>query len=427
MQTVAQGWLVLELSHNSGVAVGLVVAIQFLPTLLLGFWGGVVADRFDKRRLLFVYATAQLVIAAALGAVVLAGAATLLLVYGFAALAGLAQAFDNPARQAFAAEMVPPEDLPNAIGLNSALFQASRVIGPAIAGVIIAISGTGWCFVLNALSFVALLVALARMRPTELYRTAPVASGKGQVREGLRYIWDTPLLRALLLLMVVVGTLAINFPVVLPLIAKITFHGGAGTYGLMVAAMGVGALFGALFVAHRSEATIRFLFGAGMLFGAGITAASFAPSLALFVALAAIVGLVQMAFIATANSMLQLNSDPQMRGRVMAVWSVAILGSTPIGGPLIGWISSVTSPRVGLAVGGIGTLAATAVFVGGLLRRRTVATLDAEPPALGSLPVDGLAPAAQTSRVVGTDSIPSAASSLTAATGSGSENSVPSL
>jgi MFS family permease len=278
--------------------------------------------------------------------------------------------------------------------------------------------------VLNALSFVALIVALVRMRPAELFRGAPVASGKGQVREGLRYIWRTPLLRSILLLMLVVGTLAINWPVILPLIAKITFGGGPGTYGIIVSAMGVGAFAGALVIANRGSASTRVLFASGLFFGAAITAASFAPSLAPFLVLIALVGLGQVALAAIANSMLQLNADPQMRGRVMAVWTVAILGSTPIGGPLIGWISSVTSPRIGFAVGGIGTLVATVVFVGDLLRRHTPTTEDAEPPAL--VDVDEL-PVAQTSRVVGSVSMPPAASSATAGTGSGSENSAASL
>jgi MFS family permease len=423
MQTVAQGWLVLELTHNSGVAVGLVVAAQFAPTLVLGFWAGLVADRFDKRKLLFLYAIVQLVVAGVLGALTLAGVVTLWMVFLFAVLAGVAQAFDNPARQAFSAEMVEADDLPNAIGLNSALFQGSRVIGPAFAGVIIAVAGTGWCFLLNSVSFVALIVALVWMRPADLFRGAPAARTKGGVREGLRYIWRTPLLRSLLLLMVVVGTLAINTPVILPLIAKITFDGGPGTYGIIVAAMGLGAFGGALVVANRGSAGAKLLLGSGLFFGAAITAASFAPTLGLFLVLIAAVGIGQVAFTATANSMLQLNSDPNMRGRVMSVWTVAILGSTPIGGPLVGWISSVTSPRIGFAVGGVATLIAAAVFVGDLVWRRTPTAVDAAPPAV---PANGVVPA-QTSRVMGSSSMPPAESSATAGTGSGSENSAASV
>ena len=369
MQTIALGWLVLHLTDNSGVAIGAVIALQFVPTLLFGAWGGVLADRFDKRIVLVVTAIIMACTAATLAVLTLSNVIALWMVFALVLVQGFAQAADNPARLSFVSEMTGPADLPNAVGLNSALFQVARIVGPAFAGAIIVAVGTGWCFALNALSFVAVIGALLMMDPTSLHRQAPVARAKGQVREGLRYIRETPELRSILLMTAVVGTLAINYPVVLPLIAKITFHGNAATYSWMTVSMGVGALVGALVVAHRQNPTGKLVFFAGIGFGAAILIASFAPTLALFVFFVALVGAGQITFLATCQSTVQLEAEPTKRGRVMAVYTITVLGSTPIGGPLVGWISQEWGPRYGLAVGGVAAIAITLVFARTLLRR----------------------------------------------------------
>ena len=377
MQTIALGWLVLDLSDNSGFAVGFVLALQFVPTLLFGAWGGVVADRFDKRAILVITQTIMAITAAVLGLLVVSDVITLWMVYALVLVFGLAQSVDNPTRLSFVSEMVGPDDISNAVGLNSTLFQGARILGPAVAGVLIVTIGTGPCFLLNSVSYVAVIIALLAMDTSALNRGEPVAKEKGQIREGLRYVWSTPELRSLLLLTLIVGTLAINFPVVLPLIAKVTFDGNADTYSLMTIAMGVPALVGGLVIAHRANPNERLLFGAGLFFGAAITVAALAPTLALFVVLIAIVGAGQIAFMSTCNTMAQLRAEPRMRGRVMAVYVLAVLGSTPIGGPLVGWISQEYGPRYGLAIGGIATFFGTLVLGGMMLRARRAAD-DAE-------------------------------------------------
>jgi MFS family permease len=369
MQTIALGWLVLRLTDNSGVAIGAVIALQFVPTLLFGVWGGVIADRFDKRVLLVGTAVTMGCTAATLAVLTLTDVVQLWMVFTLVLVQGLAQAVDNPARLSFVSEMTGPEDLPNAVGLNSALFQVARIVGPAFAGVVIVALGTGWCFALNALSFVAVIAALLAMDASKLHREAPLARAKGQIREGLQYIRNTPELRSILLMTAVVGTLAINYPVVMPLLAKLTFHGNAGTYSWMTISMGAGALIGALVVAHRSSPTGRLVVLSGIGFGTAIVLASFAPTLALFVFLVAFVGAGQITFLSTCQSRVQLEAQPAKRGRVMAVYTITVLGSTPIGGPLVGWISQQFGPRYGLAIGGVATLAVTLFFARTLLRR----------------------------------------------------------
>ena len=381
MQTIALNWLVLHLSNNNGFLVGLAVALQFTPTLLFGVWGGAIADRFDKRKVLLCTQTAMAAVAVLLAAVDISGIVQLWMLYGLVFAYGLALAVDNPTRQSFVSELVPPTDLPNAIGLSSAIFQLARVLGPALAGVLIVTSGTGICFALNAVSFAFVIVALMMMRPDELYRSAPLGREKGQLREGLHYIWHMAELRWILLLMLVVGTFAINSPVVLPLLDKVTFHGGPEVYSWMSIAMGAGAMFGALFAANRSDTNGRLLVSAGMAFGVGICIASLAPTLGLFIGLLVIVGAGQIAFLAVTNSSLQLLSDPSMRGRVMAVYTITILGTTPIGGPLVGWISDQFGPRWGFAVGGIATVIGVLTFGTAFVRARrhanqTAAELD---------------------------------------------------
>lgn len=362
IQQVAQVWLVLDLGGN-GVELGITTALQFAPVLLFGAWAGVLADRFDKRRVLFVTQTAALVCALALGLLALAGGATLAWVWAIAFALGCVTAADNPARRAFVTDLVPADDVPNAVGLNSAVMTASRIVGPAVAGLLISQGGVAWCFLLNAASFIAVLAALAAMRPSE-FRPAPVVPReKGQVRAGLRYVWSTPSLRLPLMLTAVIGTIAFNYPVVLPLLAKDTFSGDAGTYTLLFSLMSVGSLIGALAAASRSRRGPRFMVAAAAAFGVTTMIASAAPTLPLAVAALVPVGLTGIAFMSSATAELQLNSDPTMRGRVLALHAVVFLGSTPLGGPLVGWITEAYGPRIGLAVGGVAAVAAVAVAI----------------------------------------------------------------
>lgn len=360
MQQVAQAWLVLQLTE-SGVALGLVTAAQFLPMLLLGPWAGVVADRTDKRRLLLVTQAAAATAATVLGLLVLTGAVQLWMVFALALWLGVANAFDMPTRQAFVFEMVGPHHLSNAIGLNSIVMNAGRLVGPAIGGTLIATVGLATCFLLNAASYGATLTALALMRSRELHRAEPAPRRRGQLREGIRYVWSTPSLRTPLLLVAVVGTLTYEFPVSLPLLSSFTFGAGADGYGLLLSAMSIGAVVGGLAVATRLTPSHGLLGRAGIAFGVAVLAASVMPSLGLTALVMPVVGAVSIAFITQANSTLQLSAEPAMRARVIALYGVAFLGSTPVGGPIVGWVAEVAGPRAGLAVGGVAAVLASAV------------------------------------------------------------------
>ncbi|MEA2460295.1 MAG: hypothetical protein QOH90_472 [Actinomycetota bacterium] len=365
MQIVAQSWLVLRLT-GSGVALGLITALQFVPVLVAGAWGGTLADRFDKRMLATWTQVVAAVLALSLGLVVATGVVELWMVYVFAFLLGCVAVVDVPARQSFVMEMVPEEDVPNAIGLNTTIFTSARIVGPAIAAVLISAVGLSWCFFINGISFIAVIAGLLAMDPSELRKVPRVGRKKGQVREGLRYVWMTPELRSTLLLMTVVGTLAFNFRVLLPLMAESVFGGGAGVYGLLSSVMGVGTLFGALVSAGRARPSRALLVGSTVLFGALMIAAAAAPNLALELAALIPLGAVSIIFVATANSTLQLNSTDAMRGRVMALYSVVFLGSTPIGSPFVGWLAEAVNVRVAFLVPGVATLAAGIWAVYGL-------------------------------------------------------------
>ena len=368
MQTVALGLLLLSSRlHGNGFDVGAATALQYLPMLLFGTWGGLVADRVNKRHLLFLTQGSAGVLALALALLTGFGNIRMWEVFALAAMLGVANLFTNPARQAFVSEMVGRELLPNAVSLNSVLMNSARVIGPAIGGVLIFTVGFAACFYVNAASYAAVIVALWLMRPSELHETGRVARAKGQVREGLRYVWATPSLRRPLLSMAVVGTLAFNFTTTLPLLAEYTFHGGPGTYSAFTAAMGAGAVAGGLLVAHRSRPSVPVLGLIGVGFGAMIALVALAPTEAVALAALVLMGLFSIAFIATANATIQLTAEPSMRGRVMSLYAIAFLGSTPIGAPLMGWISDTTSPRVALVIG-----AASAVVAGLPLARQWV-------------------------------------------------------
>jgi len=361
MQRVAQAWLVYHLS-GSGLALGVVTGLQFLPVLVAGAWGGVLADRFDKRRLLLFTQTAMGLLALALGLLTISGLVQLWMVYLLALALGVVTASDNPARQAFVMELVGRSHVMNAVSLNSAVFTLARIVGPAVAGLLINAVGTGWCFLVNALSFGGVLVALAAMRRQELLPWEPSDRSRGGVLEGLRYAWSSLDLRVPLLLMAVVGTLALNFSVILPLMASQTFHGDAGTYGLLFSTLGVGSLLGALITAGRREPSRRLLLLSLLAFGLFMLAAALAPSLWLELLMLVPLGVAAVIFQATSNSTLQVNTDPALRGRVMALYSVVFMGTTPIGAPIVGLVSQAAGPRAGLALGGAAVLLAVAAF-----------------------------------------------------------------
>jgi MFS family permease len=327
--------------------------------LLLGPFGGLVADRLDKRRVLYATQGTAGTLALILGVLVLTHNVQLWQVFLLATGLGVVNLFDNPARQTFVFEMVGGDLLPNAVSLNSVLMNSARVIGPAIGGVLIVTLGVATCFMVNAASFAAVIVALSMMRVSELHRRPGVERAKGQVREGLRYVWATPDLRAPLLAMAVVGVFAFNFTVTLPLLAKFTFHGAAGLYSAFMAAMGAGAVVGGLAVAFRSRPSTRLLAVIGLVFGLAILGVALAPGHVAALVMLVPMGAASIAFIATNNATLQLRSDPRMRGRVMSLYAIAFLGSTPIGAPLLGYISDVSTPRVAFVIGGVATLLAS--------------------------------------------------------------------
>jgi MFS family permease len=357
MQTVAALWLVLSLT-GSGVAVGLTTALQFLPMLLIGAWGGLLADRVPKRRLLIATQALMAIPAVALFAVTAAGVPEAWMVMLAVFAMGAVNAVDNPTRQSFVIEMVGPDRVVNAVSLNSVIVQMARILGPALAGILIAAFGVVPCFALNALTFAAMIVALWGM-DTERLHTEPVAErAPGAIRAGLRYVFRTPELAVPLALMALVGTLGFNFQVILPLLAKFSFGGGATAYAAMVSAMAAGSIVGALVNGSHGRTGPRLIAAGAFAFGVAGLLAAVAPALAVELPLLALLGAASVTFAATINSTLQLAVSPEMRGRVMALYSVVFLGSTPIGGPLSGWLAEAYDPRVALALAGASGLSA---------------------------------------------------------------------
>ena len=399
LQSVAQMWLVYELT-GSGVALGLVTSLQFAPVLVAGMWGGIIADRVDKRKVIIATQAAAATLALMLGVLTVTGAVELWMIYALALAFGCVMVIEVPTRQSFVVEMVGPEYVSNAIGLNSTVFTTARVIGPALAGVLIATVGIGWCFLINAVSYLVVIRGLWAMDPTELNRSQPLERGKGQLREGLRYAWSTPILRLSLLLMAVVGTLAFNFRVLLPVMAETEFAGGAGTYGALSAFMGAGTVVGALLAASRKRPTRRMLIGSALAYGILILIAGVAPSLVWEMIALVPMGAAGIAFVATANSTLQLNSADAMRGRVMALYSVVFLGSTPIGGPIAGWVAEQFGVRAGFWLSGVACLVAGGLALRSVRSQRVeVQTTEEETTAVTSSP-DDAAPAGTGERPV---------------------------
>ena len=359
MQRVAQDWLVLELT-GSAVAIGTATALQFLPMLLFGVWGGVLVDRFDRWKLIVITQSVSLVLAAVLAVTTLLGQTTLGLVYVMATLLGLVTVVDSPARQAFVTDLVPPADYVNAQAINSTIHNAGRLVGPAVAGLVIAAAGAGPAFAVNALSFVAVLAGLARIDRSKLYRTERLARGKGQVREGLRYAWGHRQVRATLLLVAVVGLFGQNFRVVLPITATEVLGGNAATYGYLTAALGLGAVMGALGAASRQTVTGRGLLLWTVAFGVVNLATALVGGLMVALAALVAVGVTNILFNTLARTLLQLRSDPVVQGRVMALHGLLFLGTTPIGGPLLGWVCAAWGSEWAWVVAGTTALAVAA-------------------------------------------------------------------
>jgi MFS family permease len=371
MQRIAQDWLVLTvLTHKNAAAVGLVVGLQFGPQLLLLPLTGLAADRLDRRKLIFATQAAMGALALGLGLLTLGGWVQLWHVYIFAFLLGCVAAFDAPARQTFVSELVGEAGLSNAVALNSASFNAARMIGPAIAGVLIAAVGSGWAFVINAASFVAVLAALMRLRVGELHRGRTAERRRGGLVEGFSYVWRRPDLRVILFMLFLIGTFGLNFAIYISTMAVAVFHLGAGRYGLLTSTMAIGSVAGALMSARRSKPSLTVLWVASTLFGLGCAIAAAAPNPWVFALVLILIGASVQTFTTSSTSLVQLSTDPAMRGRVIAILLAVTLGGAPLGGPFAGWIADRFGPRWALMVGAASGAGAAAAALRYLMRRR---------------------------------------------------------
>ncbi|QCB94532.1 MFS transporter [Cellulomonas shaoxiangyii] len=357
MQRVAQDWLVLtQLTADSGVAVGITTALQFGPTLVLSAWAGVLADRFDRRKLLVLTQVAQGVLAAGLGALVLSGHAQLWHVYVFAGLLGCVTAIDGPVRQTFVAELVPAGRLSNAVGLNSASFNAARLIGPGAAGLLIAAVGTGWVFVINAVTFAATIVSLVLMRRADLYPMPHAKRAKGQIREGVAYVRNRSDILVIMVVVGVVSTFGLNFQLTSALMARLEFGRGAQEYGILGSVLAIGSLTGALLAARRERPRVRLVIGAAFAFGVTTGVMALMPTYTSYAIACIPVGFASLTMMTAANTAIQMSTDPAMRGRVMALYMMVFLGATPIGSPIVGWIGETFGARWSIGVGSISAL-----------------------------------------------------------------------
>ncbi|QWC84117.1 MFS transporter [Nocardioidaceae bacterium] len=370
MMRIAQDWMVLVLT-GSGTALGIVTGLQFLPMLLMSPYAGVVADRFPKRRLLQVTQGAMAASSVLLGVLAVTGAVEVWHVMVLAFVFGVGTAFDAPARQAFVSEMVGPADLANAVGLNSASFNAARLVGPALAGLLIAAWGSGaaaagWVVLLNAVSYLAVIASLERMVVSKLTPSVPAARGRGRVREGVRYVRDRPDLVLVLTIVFFAGTFGLNFQITSALMATQTFGLGAGEYGLLGTILAIGSLTGALWAARRERTRLRLVVGAALAFGVVVVASGLMPTYLTFALLAPLTGFTALTLITSANTTIQLTVAPELRGRVMSLYLMIFMGGTPVGAPVIGWIGETFGARWTLVVGGlvvvVGTLVAAALF-----------------------------------------------------------------
>lgn len=364
MQRTAQDWLVLtQLTHHDASAVGTVMALQFGPQLLLLPWTGFAADHYNQRKLLMATQATMGVLALALGLLTVTGSVQLWQVYVFALLSGCASAFDAPVRQTFVAELVGDAELPNAVALNSTSFNAARMIGPAVAGLLIASVGTGWAFLLNGASFVAVLASLCLLRVSGLHASARAHRTKGSLAEGLRYVWSRSDLKAILIMLFLIGTFGLNFPIFISTMAVSVFHTDARGYGLLSSIMAIGTVSGALLAAGRDRPRFMSLLIGAAIFGLGCTLAAIAPGYWLFAGALVVIGGAALTFTNATNSLMQLTTEPAMRGRVMALRVAIALGGTPIGAPVVGWVADHLGPRWALGVGAASGFAAATVAI----------------------------------------------------------------
>jgi MFS family permease len=369
MQRTAQDWIVLtQLTHHNATSVGIVMALQFGPQVLFLPWTGFAADHFDRRKLLFATQAAMGTLALGLGLLTVTGIVQLWQVYVFAFLLGCVTAFDAPARQTFVSDLVVEADVSNAVALNSTSFNAARMIGPAIAGVLIAAVGSGWVFLINAASFVAVLFSLSVLHVGELHLRSRATRTRGSLVEGFRYVWRRPDLKALLLMLFLIGTFGFNFPIFIATMSVSVFHKGAGQFGLSTSIMAIGSVTGALVSARQSKPRMARLLAGAAVFGLGVTLAAVMPSYGLFCAVLVIIGMAAQTFTTTTNSTVQLATDPVMRGRVMAILLAIALGGTPIGAPLVGWVADTFGPRWALGVGAASGFGAAIVGIHYLIR-----------------------------------------------------------
>jgi MFS family permease len=364
MQRTAQDWLVLaELTHKNATALGIVMALQFGPLALMLPLSGFAADYFDRRKLLMVTQATIGLLALGLGILTCSGAVRLWHVYLFAFLLGCVSAFDSTARQTFVAELVGEEDLSNAVGLNSTSFNAARMIGPAVAGVLIAGVGSGWLFLINAASFVAVLCSLFFLRVDQLHRGVKANRGRGALVDGFRYVWRRPDIKAILVMLFLIGTFGINFPIFISTMAVGVFHTGASQFGLLTSMMAIGSVAGALLSARRKKPGMSVIVAAAAIFGFGFCVAAAMPSYGLFGCALVIIGLSAQTFTTTANSTIQLSTEPELRGRVIALFLAIAVGATPIGAPFVGWVADTFGPRWALGVGAASGFGAVIVAV----------------------------------------------------------------
>ena len=371
MQRIAQGWLVLtQLTHNNATAMGVVLALQSGPHLLLLPWTGFAADHLDRRKLLLGTQAAMGALALGLGLLTITGAVELWHVYVFAFLLGCVTAFDSPARHTFVAELVGEEDLSNAVALNSSSFNAARMIGPAVAGTLIAAVGSGWVFLINAASFVAVLGSLALLRLGELHPQVRAFRTRGSFVEGFRYVWKRPDLQAILLMLFFIATFGLNFQIFISTMSVSVFHGGASQYGLLTSIMAVGTLAGSLLAARRERPRFALLVGGAAIFGTGCALAAFAPAIWLFSVALVVIGVSALTFSNSTNSLMQLSTEPAMRGRVMAIRLAIALGCTPLGAPIVGWVADNFGPRWTLGMGAASGFAAAVVGIRYLAKYR---------------------------------------------------------
>lgn len=382
---VAQTLLVLTLT-DSGVALGVLAAAQFGPVLLIGPWAGLVADRSDKRRLLLIVQSIAMLQSFTLAALAFSGSPPVWSIYLVALVGGVTVAFDNPARRAFVVEMVPETDVQNAVSLNSALMTSSRVVGPALAGLLVATVGFGWCFLSDGLSYIAVIVALWRIRPGELRRPPVTPKAKRQIREGLRYAHRIPELWVPLVMMAVVGTLSYNFQTVFPLFATRDLDGDGTTFTLLFSVVSVGALVGALRAARRTSTSVRSVAMASLGYGVAMALMAIAPNQWVAFVVGIGLGVASISFLVSSTAIVQMEAAPEMRGRVLALQAMLFLGSTPIGGPIVGWVSDQFGARYAIALGALAALGAGAW---GLVKARRGAPTSVPAPEDEGLGVDG--------------------------------------